>query len=211
MRITIANLKGGCGKSTTTINLGAAFAEMGKSVALIDSDPQGSINDWAAVRDEQKPPPFSVIQAVRKTLHRDINALQADRDIAIIDTPAKAAAITVSALSAADIVLIPIQPSSYDVWAAEQTLEKIEEVTALFPDIKVLLLVSRAIVGTSIAGEVNNLLKELDGHKLKSVIYQRVAYAQTADGFTIYEKKDEKAHREMTALAKEILAVAEAN
>ena len=52
MRIAISSSKGGCGKTTTSINLGAAFAKEGKNVCVIDCDPQGSLNDWAGVRPD---------------------------------------------------------------------------------------------------------------------------------------------------------------
>lgn len=205
MKISVASLKGGSGKTTTCINLAAAFADQGKSVLVVDADPQASANDWAAVRNENLEMPFSLVQAARHTLHRDINDMLKGRDIAIIDTPPRTSAITVSALSASDVIVIPIQPSNYDIWAAEQTLEKIEEVKVHCPDIKVLLLISRAIVGTTIERDTKKVIADLDGKLLKTVIHQRTAYTKTAEGITILETKDDKAVRETKSLAREIV------
>lgn len=212
MRITIANLKGGSGKSSTSVNLAAAIAQLDQSVVLVDADPQGSVSDWAAVRDADKKMPFNVVAAARKTLHRDVDDLQGDRQHLIIDTPAKTAAITVSAMSAADLILIPVSASSYDLWGAEATLQKIDEVLALYPEIQVRIMMSRATVGTSIVSELQEALVNLDSELpeaplLKTVIYSRTAIAHTSGGTTIYESRDSKAKSEYTSLADEILAL----
>ena len=136
--------------------------------------------------------------------------LQGDREHLIIDTPAKIAAITVSAMSAADLILIPVSTSAYDLWGCEQTLQKIDEVKALYPEIVVKLMISRAKVGTAIVKELTEALSNLDADLpnadlLKTVIYNRVSVAHTANGLTIYETADDKAKAEYSALAKEIL------
>ena len=179
MRIVVANLKGGSGKSSTCVNLAAGLAHLGETVALVDADPQGSVSDWAAVRAESAKMPFSVVAAARKTLHRDADDLQGDRTHLIIDTPAKIAAITVSAMSAADVILIPVSTSAYDLWGCEQTLQKIDEVKALYPEIIVKLMISRAKVGTAIVQELTTALGNLDSDLpsadlLNTVIYNRV-------------------------------------
>ena len=210
MRIVVANLKGGSGKSSTCVNLAAGIAKLGETVALVDADPQGSVSDWAAVRAETTKIPFSVVAAARKTLHRDADDLQGDRDHLIIDTPAKTAAITVSAMSAADLILVPVSTSAYDLWGCEQTLQKIDEVKALYPEIIVKLMISRAKVGTGIVKELTQALSNLDNDLpkadlLDTVIHHRVSVAHTANGITIYETTDGKAKAEYSALAKEIL------
>ena len=105
--------------------------------------------------------PFSVVAAARKTIHRDADDLQGDRAHLVVDTPAKIAAITVSAMSAADLILIPVSTSAYEPgWGCEQTLQKIDEVKALYPEIIVKLMISRAKVGTSIVKELTAALRD---------------------------------------------------
>lgn len=211
MRLTLAHLKGGTGKSSLALNLGAAFAHDGDSVVIADADPQQSLNDWAAVRPEDMPMPFSVISSPRKTLHRDADKLQGGADHLVIDTPAKDGALTISAMSASDIVLLPTAPGSYDIWALEQTLEKFSEVQALYPDIKAAIVVSRAPTGSSLGREVHKILKDFEGVSLlKTVIHQRVAMARTGDGQTIFEMgaDADRAKAEVRSLAKEIRQLA---
>ncbi|MEM1239740.1 MAG: ParA family partition ATPase [Cyanobacteria bacterium P01_H01_bin.26] len=205
MRIAIVSLKGGVSKSTLCVNIGAALSKLGRSVVVVDADPQGSINDWATIRDEVSRPPFTVLAAARKTLNRDIDALQGSHDDCLIDTPGRAEAITLAAISAADLVLIPISPSSYDLWAAEQTLERMDPIRAIYTDIKIAYVVSKAVVGSSLDRELRQVIKGMEGDLLKTVVHQRVAFQRCADGATIYELKDEKAQREVTNLTKEIL------
>ena len=209
MRITIASLKGGVSKSTLSVNIGAALSKLGRSVVVIDADPQGSINDWAAIRDEESAPPFTVLAAARKTINRDIDSLQGNHEDCVIDTPGRAEAITLSAIAAADLVLIPISPSSYDLWAAEQTLERIDPIRAVYSDIRIAYVVSKAVVGSSLDREVAAVIKDMEGDLLKTTVHQRVAFQRCADGQTIYELKDEKAQREITNLTREIVKLLE--
>lgn len=204
MRIAISSSKGGCGKTTTAINLGAAFASEGLKVCTIDCDPQGSLNDWAGVRADDLPMPFTVVSAPRKTISRDIKGIQGDSELTIIDCPPRSSAIATSAMAISDVVLIPVTGSSFDLWAAENTLEDIELVRQIKPDLQVFLFHSRAVVGSSITSEMNAPLKDLDAKLLKSVIHSRVSIARSADGKTVFEGNDEKAQKEYKRLRKEI-------
>jgi MinD-like ATPase involved in chromosome partitioning or flagellar assembly len=105
--------------------LGYFLANSGKRVLLVDSDPQGSARDWAAARDSQ--PPFTVIGLDRPTIHRDLNAMASDYDHVVIDGPPRVSDVARSGIIAADLVVIPIQPSPYDVWAATEVINLIKE------------------------------------------------------------------------------------
>lgn len=133
MIIAFASLKGGSGKTTLSVHLAAAIAAGGHRVVLIDADPQGSASDWSAAREDS--PPFPVIGMARNTLHRDLVPLLEDYDHCIIDTPPRVSALARSALLAADLVLIPVQPSSYDVWAAAETVQLISEAQGFKPEL----------------------------------------------------------------------------
>ena len=137
MIIAFASLKGGAGKSTLSIHLAHAIALAKKRVLLVDADPQSSVSSWAAARDSVSP--FPVIGLARNTIHRDLPELLEAYDHCVIDTPPRVSAMARSAILAADLVLIPVQPSSYDVWAASETVELVKEAQQFKPDIKPLL------------------------------------------------------------------------
>ena len=209
MRIAISSSKGGCGKTTTSINLGAAFAKEGKNVCVIDCDPQGSLNDWAGVRPDDMAMPFTVVSAPRKTIARDIEGLQGNSELVILDCPPRAGAIAISAMAASDLVIIPVTGSSFDLWGAETTLENIEKVKAIHPNLKVSLMHSRAIVGSSITTEMSEQMLEMDAKLLSSIIYSRVSIARSADGKTVFEGKDTTAQSEYLSLCQEISSLME--
>ena len=120
--ITVAQQKGGAGKTMLAANLAAAWAPTHR-VALLDIDPQRSLKRWHALRTANPKAPaiaFSDVSGWR--LAAEIDRLQREADIIIIDTPPQIDADATRAIRAASLVLIPIQPSPPDLWAAEGTL-----------------------------------------------------------------------------------------
>ena len=125
MIIGFLNQKGGVGKTTLSVNIAATLAESGSRVLLIDADPQGSALDWAAAR--QADPIISVVGFPRATIHREIAQIGQGYDHIIIDGPPRVTDLARSAIMASDIVLIPVQPSPYDIWASEEVVKLIDE------------------------------------------------------------------------------------
>jgi chromosome partitioning protein len=103
------------------------LALKGASVLLIDADPQGSARDWAAARDGE--PPFAVVGLDRPTIHRDLPAIAKNYDHVLIDGAPRVTELARSAILAADIIVVPVQPSPYDVWAAQEVVNLIKEAT----------------------------------------------------------------------------------
>src|SRR5690606_24427229 len=98
--IAVLNQKGGAGKTTIATHLARALQLDGSDVLLVDSDPQGSARDWAAVREDQ---PVTVVGIDRPTIDRDVRAI-GERDFVVIDGAPQAADLAVSAIKAADFV-----------------------------------------------------------------------------------------------------------
>ncbi|MBK4362064.1 AAA family ATPase, partial [Candidatus Hamiltonella defensa] len=125
MIISVLNQKGGVGKTTLSINIAAQLSLNGKRTLLLDADPQGSSLDWAAARDEESL--FTVVGLPRATLHKEIRKFAEDYEHIIIDGPPRVTELARSAIMAADMVIIPVQPSPYDVWAAQEVIALINE------------------------------------------------------------------------------------
>ena len=122
--ITVAQQKGGTGKTTLAANLAAAFAPSHR-VALLDIDPQKSLGRWHSLRrarlEQAAALAFSDISGWR--LPAELARLKRDHDVVLIDSPPQLDTDARVAVRAADLVLVPIQPSLPDVWAAEGTLK----------------------------------------------------------------------------------------
>jgi chromosome partitioning protein len=208
MKISIQNQKGGVGKTTLAIHISHALAlKKGSRVLLVDADPQGSARDWAAARTDK--PPFSVIGLDRPTLHRDLPPLAKDYDHVVIDGPPRVSDLARSAIIAADLVVVPIQPSPYDVWAAAEVIKLIQEASVFKENLKSVFVINRRIVNTAIGRDVGEALAEYSIPILKTVISQRVAFAESAAAGETVLDTDPKgaAAKEILALTKEILSL----
>jgi chromosome partitioning protein len=125
--ITITQQKGGSGKTTLAAHLAVAAARLhGKTVAIVDTDPQGSLGRWFMARAERSngaEPDMGFRTASAWGARYEAQSLAKDYDIVIIDTPPKMGVDGRPAIETADVVLIPVSPSPVDLWATEPTLE----------------------------------------------------------------------------------------
>lgn len=202
--IAVLNQKGGSGKTTIATHLARALQLEGRDVLLVDSDPQGSARDWAAVREDQ---PVTVVGIDRPTIGRDLKSV-ARQEFVVIDGAPQAADLAVSAIKAADFVLIPVQPSPYDIWATAELVDLVKQrIEVTDGALQAAFVVSRAIKGTRIGAEVAEALSGYELPVLEARITQRVIYPSTAAaGTTVLDREPNgSAAAEVRDLAREII------
>ena len=201
--IAVLNQKGGSGKTTIATHLARALQLDGADVLLVDSDPQGSARDWAAVQEDN---PVTVVGIDRPTIDRDVKNV-ARVDYVVVDGAPQAADLAVSAIKAADFILIPVQPSPYDIWATADLVDLVKQrIEVTDGRLQAAFVVSRAIKGTRIGGEVTEALTGYELPVMDTRVTQRVIYPGTAAGGTtvLDSDPDGDAAREIRALMAEI-------
>jgi len=208
MIVSFLNQKGGVGKTTLAINVAAVLARHTHRVLLVDADPQGSALDWAAARTGE--PLFSVAGLPRASIHKELPTLAQGYDVVIIDGPPRVYDVARSAIMASDLVLIPVQPSPYDVWAAKEIVDLMNEASVFKPSLKSAFAINRKIVNTALGRDVVDALGGYPIPVLKAAICQRVVLAESAaQGQTVFETApDHPAGKEVVSLVREIMEMA---
>lgn len=205
--IAFLSQKGGAGKTTLATCVARQLQLEGEDVILVDSDPQGSARDWRAATDQDT---VLVVGMDRPTLDKDIKMLSNHgKKWVIIDGAPRSEQMTISSIKAADVVIIPVQPSPYDIWAAEDLVSIVrsrQEITNGRP--KAAFLISRAIKRTELGKEVVAALEGFDMPVLKAKTTQLITYPKSASvGLTPMDTEpDGNAAREIRSIVAELRA-----
>lgn len=207
MIIGFLNQKGGVGKTTLAINVAAQISSGNKKVLLIDSDPQGSALDWSAVREEESS--LSIFGLPKPTVHKEIDKMGADYDFIIIDGPPRVTALAKSVIMASDVILIPVQPSPCDIWAANEIIELIEEAIIYKENLKYGFVINRKVTNTAIGRDVRAALSSHNVPVLESCVGQRVIFAEAmGQGKAVFEVDSKsRAAEEIKSLTKELMTM----
>jgi chromosome partitioning protein len=207
--ISLLNQKGGCGKTTLATHLAGDLVSPYSNVLLVDADPQGSALDWSQKRALLGlPRRFGVVGLPRETLHQEVPQIARHASHVIIDGPPRVTALARSAILASDLVIVPVQPSPYDVWACNDIVSLITEARIFKPTIRAVFVINRRVVGTVIGREVRTALADYPLRALHSVVSQRVLFAESATTGQLANEINSKslAAREITAFSAEVRA-----
>jgi len=204
--IALLNQKGGAGKTTLATHLAGELAMAGSRVTLLDADPQGSALDWAQRRLQNgQGRLYGVFGLARDSLHQEAPQIALEADYVVIDGPPRVAALARSALLAADLVLIPVQPSAYDVWASHEMVQLIAEARVFRPQLRAAFVINRRVVGTVIGREARAALAGQPFAALQAEVSQRIVFADSVAAGRLAGEAAPKC-----AAAREIAALAEA-
>lgn len=202
--ITIAQRKGGAGKTTLAAQLAVAWVRQGARVAALDIDPQGSLTAWAELRRARLGADaigfdFAALPGWRAGQWIEDRAR--DADFVVIDSPPHAETETRVAVRATGLVLIPVQPSPLDLWAIEATLAMARDERR-----RVLAVLNRVPPRSSMTERVAADLARLGPAVAAARIGNRVALIHAmAQGLGVVESAAaSRAAAEITALAEEI-------
>ena len=205
MIIAVANVKGGAGKTTLATNLAIARAIAGRDVLLIDADNQGSSADFTALRTEQLGNAgYAVARLLGREVRSEVSKMRPKFDEIIIDVGGRDSEGLRAALTVADAVLIPVLPSSFDVWSFSSMVGLAREARVINPDLRALAVLNAADAQGSDNREARELLKETEGvEALSCQLGRRKAYRNAAaQGRSVLDMtpKDPKAVEELNAL-----------
>lgn len=189
MIIALAGQKGGAGKTTTSICIASEWHRRGKSVLLVDADPQGSARTWASVAAEQDRSIPTVV-AMGAGLHQreQLPRLAQAYDITIIDCPPRHGEIQRAALMVSDMAVLPCGPSALDAWALTETIDIVQQAQIIRPNLKAAVLITRKVARTALGQNAREVVSQCGFEVLGAELGYRVAYQEApAAGIGVVE------------------------
>jgi chromosome partitioning protein len=203
--ITVAQQKGGAGKTTLVAHLAVAWAGSGRKVALVDIDPQHSLAAWHGIRNGGDKNALDLLEVPGYRLSSALGRLSRDYDVILIDSPPHAETEARIAVRAAGLAVIPVQPSPMDLWATRPTLE-----LAAAERTPALVVLNRVPARANLTDEIESQLGEFNARIAHIRLGSRVAFASSmleGRGVTEFAPRS-RAADEIRKLGREILKAA---
>jgi len=184
--IALAQRKGGAGKTTLAAHLAVGWALAGRRVTALDIDPQGSLSRWADLRRGASIVTDAAIDMEALSgwkLGIALARLRGACDLVVLDTPPHAESDARAAIRAADLVVVPVQPSPMDLWATQATLD-----AARAEKRPVLLVLNRVAPRARLTQDIAAALADTGARLARARLGNRTAYAASiAAGLAVEE------------------------
>jgi len=193
--ITVAHQKGGVGKTTLALNLAYCFKE-GARVAIIDTDPQGSISNIKPILEQH---------GIALIAPQDIDKVRNQYDIAVIDTPPYLSTTLPEFFKYSDFVLVPTKASVLDIMAIRATIKLLREAMKEQPQLKASIVLNMVKSRSAITAEIKEILDEYKFPILNTMVSDRVSYTRSPISGGVFNTEDDKAKEEILSLTREII------
>jgi chromosome partitioning protein len=205
--LTVGNTKGGVGKTTVAVNLAILRAEQGQDVLLVDGDEQGSASLFSQLRaDLLGGCRYTAVGLHGAAVRTQVRQLAPKYGDVVIDVGGRDTGSLRAALTVSDVLLIPVQPRSFDIWAIDQVAVLVAEAREINPELKAMAFLNAADAQGRDNAEAREALADIAGiQTLDEMIVRRKAFPNAAAqgrGVTEVQPRDTKAVEEIIALAR---------
>lgn len=206
MILVVGNTKGGVGKTTIAVNLAVLRGSAGQDVLLVDGDEQGSASLFSQIRAENLGQVgYTAVGLQGAAVRTQVRQLAPKYADVIIDVGGRDTGSLRAALTVADVLLVPVQPRSFDVWALEAVAALVEEARAINPQLRALAFLNAADPQGKDNADAREAMAEVSGVEvLEAMVVRRKAFsnaAATGRAVTEIQPKDLKAIEEIRALS----------
>jgi chromosome partitioning protein len=210
MILVVGNTKGGVGKTTLAVNLAIAFALTGRDLLLVDGDEQGTATAFTQLRtDRLGSAGYTCVALTGATIRSQVRQLAAKYDDIIIDVGGRDTGSLRAALTVAHVLLVPLAPRSFDIWALDQVAALVKEAREINEPLRALAVLNGADPQGADNEAATQVMADIEGIEVLPVtIVRRKAFPNAAaEGKAVIENlpRDPKAIEELTALIGAVL------